>query len=128
VTVSILSGHRSHEERGLALIGADGLWSRLRERLGHRGEAHFARQTAWRALTPADAVAPDLRERSVNLWLGRHAHLVHYPVRGGDLINVVAIIRDDWQERGWNAAGERAEILDRYPAGMWPVRTRALLA
>jgi 2-polyprenyl-6-methoxyphenol hydroxylase-like FAD-dependent oxidoreductase len=128
VTVAIVSGHRSQEERGLALIGADGLWSRLRERLGHRGEAQFARHTAWRALAPAATVAPDLRERSVNLWLGRHAHLVHYPVRGGELINIVAIIRDDWQERGWSAAGERAEILDRYPAGMWPARTRALLA
>jgi 2-polyprenyl-6-methoxyphenol hydroxylase-like FAD-dependent oxidoreductase len=128
ITVSMMAGHRSQEERGLALVGADGLWSRLRERLGHRDDAHFARHTAWRALASAEAVAPELREPSVNLWLGRHAHLVHYPVRGGQLINMVAIIRDDWQERGWSAAGERAEILDHYPAGMWPARTRALLA
>ena len=59
----------------------------------------------------------DLRAPAVNLWLGRNAHLVHYPVRGGSLINVVAIIRDDWREPGWNAPGERAEILARYPAG-----------
>ena len=54
---------------------------------------------------------PDLRAPAVNLWLGRDAHLVHYPVRGGSLINVVAIIRDDWREPGWNAPGQRA----RYP-------------
>jgi salicylate hydroxylase len=128
VTVATVSGHRSNEERGLALIGADGLWSRLRERLGHRGKARFARHTAWRALAPAQAIAPELCEPCVNLWLGRHAHLVHYPIRSGEMINMVAIIRDNWQERGWSASGERAEILDRYPAGMWPAQTRSLLA
>jgi len=128
VTVAIVSGHRSQEERGLVLVAADGLWSRVRERLGHRNKAQFARHTAWRALVPAAAVAPDLRERSVNLWLGRHAHLVHYPVRGGELINVVAIIRDDWREHGWSAVGDASEVLDRFPAGTWPGRLRVALA
>ena len=127
VTISALASPRLLEERGVALIGADGLWSSLRRRLGHRAEPRFARHTAWRALAPADAVVADLRAPAVNLWLGRNAHLVHYPVRGGSLINVVAIIRDDWRERGWNAPGERDEILARYPAGMWPPSARAIL-
>ena len=127
VTVSALASPRLLEERGVALIAADGLWSSLRRRLGHRAEPRFARHTAWRALAPADAVVADLRVPAVNLWLGRNAHLVHYPVRGGSLINVVAIIRDDWRERGWNAPGERDEVLARYPAGMWPPSARAIL-
>jgi salicylate hydroxylase len=128
VTVSTLSSQRTGEERGLMLIGADGLWSSLRGRLGGRGEPRFARHTAWRALAPADAVAPDLRTPALNLWLGRHAHLVHYPVREATLVNIVAIIRDDWREPGWNAAGDRAQILARYPAGTWPAGARAMLA
>ena len=71
---------------------------------------------------------PELRTPAVNLWLGGGAHLVHYPVRGGSLVNVVAIIRDDWREAGWSAPAERADILARYPAATWPATPRALLA
>ena len=107
------------ETHGAALIGADGLWSALRGRLANRMQPRFAHHSAWRALVPADAVAPALRALTVNLWLGRHAHLVHYPVRGGSLVNVVAILRDRWHEAGWSAPGDRDEVLARFPAGMW---------
>ena len=127
VTVSGRSGMQSVDTHGSALIGADGLWSALRGRLGHDHEPRFARHTAWRALVAADAVSPALRARSVNLWLGRHAHLVHYPVRGGSLVNVVAIVRDEWRETGWSAAGDRNEILARFPAGTWLAPARELL-
>ena len=87
VTVAALARGHAFEERGIALIGADGLWSNVRNRLGHRTAPRFARHTAWRALVPADAVVADLRAPAVNLWLGRNAHLVHYPVRNGKLVN-----------------------------------------
>ena len=128
VTISALASQRPVEERGCALICADGLWSKLRERLGHQAAPQFARHTAWRALAPADALVPDLRAPAVNLWLGRDAHLVHYPVRGGSLINIVAIIRDDWREPGWNAPGLRHDILARYPSGLWPKAARVIVA
>jgi salicylate hydroxylase len=127
ITVAALAAGRACEEHGVALIGADGLWSHTRSRLGYVGAPHFARHTAWRAVAPADRVVADLRAPIVNLWLGRHAHLVHYPVRGGGLVNVVAIIRDDWRETGWSAPGHRHEILAHYPAGMWPPLARAAL-
>ena len=128
VTVATASSMGAAEERGLALICADGLWSNLRRRLGHRGEPRFAQYTAWRALVDAGALGPDDAVPRIQLWLGRHAHVVHYPVRGGSLVNVVAIIRDDWREAGWSAPGERSEILARYPAGVWPASVRAVLA
>jgi salicylate hydroxylase len=128
VTVAALAQQGSLEQRGVALVAADGLWSTLRRRLGHRDAPRFARHAAWRALVPAAAVPADFRTPAVNLWLGRLAHLVHYPVRGGDLVNVVAIARDDWREEGWSAPGERAEVLARYPAGLWPAAARAVLA
>lgn len=113
---------------GCALIAADGLWSRLRARLGHRDEPRFARRVAWRALVAADAVPQEARAPAVTLWFDGDNHLVHYPVRGGDLINVVAIVGDDWREGGWNAPGERAEILARYGAATWPPAARMVLA
>jgi salicylate hydroxylase len=128
VTISALSLGQPFEERGIALVGADGLWSSVRRRLGHADEPRFARHTAWRALVPADAVVSDLRAPAVNLWFGSDAHLVFYPVRGGNLINVVAIVRDDWREPGWSAPGARADILARFPAGLWPAPVRAILA
>jgi salicylate hydroxylase len=128
VTISGRNDTQPTETHGAALIGADGLWSVLRGRLANPMQPRFAHHSAWRALVPADAIAPALRAMTVNLWLGRHAHLVHYPVRGGSLVNVVAILRDRWQEAGWNAPGDRDEVLARFPAGMWHAAPRELIA
>ena len=128
VTISARAAQGDLEHRGAALIGADGLWSSLRRSLGHGREPRFAGHSAWRALAPAEAVVPALRAPAVNLWLGSGAHLVHYPVGGGSLVNVVAIIRDDWREAGWSAPAERADILARYSAATWSTTARALLA
>jgi salicylate hydroxylase len=128
VTVATTSALGAAEERGMTLICADGLWSSLRRRLGHRGEPRFARYTAWRTLVPTGALGATEEAREIRLWLGRHAHVVHYPVRGGSLLNVVAIISDDWREAGWSAPGEPTEILARFHAGMWPTSVCSALA
>jgi len=127
ITVAAMRDFRSAEERCMALVAADGLWSVLRRRLGHRTQPRFARHVAWRTLVPANAVPPDFAAPAVNLWLGSRAHLVHYPVKAGRMINVVAILRDDWKEPGWTAAGSRAELLDRFPPGMWHAPAHELL-
>jgi salicylate hydroxylase len=127
VTVAGSKGLQTTETHGGVLIAADGLWSALRERLGHRDPPRFARHTAWRALVPAELVSPPLREHAINLWLGRHAHLVHYPVRGGALINVVAVVRDQWQEPGWSAPGEPQELLTRFAPRDWQALARELI-
>ena len=111
VSVACRKGASTADERGIALIGADGLWSPLRTRLGHRTPPVFGNRTAWRALVPADKVAPDFRTDTVQLWLGRDAHLVHYPVKAGTLINIVAIVDDQWAQPGWGADGARDDIL-----------------
>src|SRR5262249_23082937 len=53
------SARHGVEDRGVALMAADGLWSSMRGSLGHRREPRFARRTAWRALAPADALMPE---------------------------------------------------------------------
>jgi salicylate hydroxylase len=128
ITISTRSAQHDFEDGGVALIAADGLWSTLRGSLGHRREPRFARHSAWRAVAPAEALGPELRVPAINLWLGSRAHLVNYPVRGGKLVNIVAIIRDEWREAGWSASGERAEILARFASSVWSAAARAIVA
>ena len=128
ISVACHRGAETVDEHGIALIGADGLWSVLRTRLGHDAPPTFARRTAWRALVPAEKVEPEFRSDEVQLWLGPSAHLVHYPVKAGALINIVAIVNDRWAQPGWSAAGERDELLARYSPWHWAEPARALLA
>ncbi|MGB9365692.1 MAG: FAD-dependent monooxygenase, partial [Xanthobacteraceae bacterium] len=76
--------------------------------------ARFAQRTAWRAVVPAARVSDELREPVTGLWLGRDAHLVHYPVKAGTMINIVGIVRDDWHETGWTAAGRATDLMPRF--------------
>ncbi len=126
ITAQIRSGPTASEERCVGLIGADGLWSTIRNKLGYTDPPHFRKRTAWRAVVPADAVSNDMRAPSINLWLGRHAHLVHYPIRAGTAINIVAILRDDAAKTGWNNAGARDEILPTFHK--WAVAARNIVA
>jgi salicylate hydroxylase len=128
VTVGATRGGRNADTSGIALVGADGLWSSVRARLVDHAPPRYAGRTAWRALVPAEAVAPQWREPVVNLWLGPDSHLVHYPVKAGGMINVVAIVSDDWNEPGWSAPGFREELLRRFELEGWTLEARALLA
>jgi salicylate hydroxylase len=129
--VSVACRHRRGvaDEHGIALIGADGLWSTLRIRLGYRAGPQFRRRTAWRALVPAAKVEPEFRTNEVQLRLGKNAHVVHYPVKAGALINVVAIVSDQWAEPGWSSEGARDELLAHYSRWTWaePVREFLML-
>ncbi len=126
ITVQARTAEGMRDEQGIALIGADGLWSTLRTRLGDRKQPTFAQRSAWRAIVPAARVTPEFREPVTGLWLGRDAHLVHYPVKGGREINIVATIRDDWHEPGWSATGKPADLAGRF--ARFAPAARALIA
>ncbi len=130
VTVACRRGPSAADETGIALICADGLWSRLRQRLGHWRPPDFRQRTAWRALIPAAGVAPDLRNNVVRLWLGQGAHLVHYPVKAGTLINIVAIVDEHRDQPGqnWSEPGSRDEIVARFSARRWAQSAFELIA
>jgi salicylate hydroxylase len=100
-------------ERGEALIAADGLWSSMRAQLGFREPPRFAGRIAWRATVPARRAAVEFREPLIHLWLGRDAHIVHYPVKNGAMINVVVITADPWNAPGWSEPAGRDELLPR---------------
>ncbi|MFY9656763.1 MAG: FAD-dependent monooxygenase [Methylocystis sp.] len=78
------------------LVGADGVRSSVRGFLfrDEKDAPFYTGHTAWRALLPAEAVAASLRAKEVNLWLGRGAHVVHYPLRGGEIVNALVVIGD----------------------------------
>jgi salicylate hydroxylase len=126
VTVQSPGAAGTPDEHGIALIGADGLWSPLRMRLGDQQPPRFAHRTAWRAVLPAKPLIPEFRENVVSLWLGPDAHLVLYPINAGEAVNIVAIVRDEWHQPGWSAAGKPEELLAHY--AQWPPRLRNLLA
>jgi salicylate hydroxylase len=116
------------DERGFALIGADGIWSTVAQRLPDYRRPRFAHRTAWRALVPAEDVEAEFREPVVHLWLGLDAHLVHYPVKRGRLINIVGIVYDEWRQQGWSAPGDRDEILRNFGRWAWDAKARNLIA
>lgn len=97
VTVSAKKAGASDEQFGAALIGADGLRSRVRAQLFGRSAPQFHRLVAWRALIPAKDLPALYAEPVVRLWLGPKAHVVHYPVANGEMVNLVAIFTEDWQ-------------------------------
>jgi salicylate hydroxylase len=127
VTVSTQHRGATFQERGAALVAADGLWSATRAQIGYGEPPRFAGRTAWRALVPAKLVAAEFREPWVRLWLGRNAHLVHYPVKGGSLINVVVIADDTWHARGWSEPAAPTDLLPRFAAREWAPKALALV-
>jgi len=81
-----------HETEGDALIGADGLWSRVRELMLGDAPPRATGHLAYRAMLPQSSLPERLRSQQVTAWLGPRLHVVHYPVRGGQWLNVVAIV------------------------------------
>jgi salicylate hydroxylase len=125
VTVAGRAGAIIIQEHGAALIGADGLWSAVRRGLGHTAVPRFRAQAAWRAVPPLEALAAGWGHPATTLWLGPHAHLVHYPVKRGRAVNIVAIVRDRTELRGWNEPGSAGELLAHFSG--WAPSLRELL-
>jgi len=117
-SVGLERGAVSLRETGETIVGADGLRSLVRARLG-RGETdapRFSYRVAFRATVEAEWVAPRWRDNEVTLRLGPRAHLVHYPLRGGSMINLVAVIESNGRSAAgddpWDGEADR-ETLDR---------------
>lgn len=76
-----------------ALIGADGLWSRVRQCLLGDQAPQVTGHVAYRAMLPQSALPERLRSQLVTAWLGPRLHVVQYPVRRGEWLNVVAVVQ-----------------------------------
>ncbi|EJL82540.1 2-polyprenyl-6-methoxyphenol hydroxylase-like oxidoreductase [Polaromonas sp. CF318] len=116
VTVKLEGGETVE---GSALIGADGMWSRIREAVVGDGKPRVSGHIAYRAVLKREDVPTHLWSDDVLLWGGEKTHLVHYPLRRGELFNLVAVFHSNKYDEGWNTFGDTAELNERF-AGACP--------
>jgi 2-polyprenyl-6-methoxyphenol hydroxylase-like FAD-dependent oxidoreductase len=108
--------------RGDALIGADGLWSRVRQSIVGDGKPRVSGHIAYRAVLKREDVPRHLWSDDVLLWGGEKTHLVHYPLRRGELFNLVAVFHSNKYDEGWNTFGDTAELNERFAEAVPQVR------
>ncbi len=111
VTVTLSDGEKID---GQALVGADGMWSKIREAVVGDGKPRVSGHIAYRAVLKREDVPPHLWSDDVVLWGGEKTHLVHYPLRRGELFNLVAVFHSNRCDEGWNTFGDTAELNDRF--------------
>ena len=134
---------------GDALMLADGVWSKLRAPLlGDSSRPRVSGHLAYRALLPMTDVPVGWRSNEVTVWLGPRMHAVHYPVRRGEMMNIVVIIEgpapqdmEHWDHAANAQALEQAlkhcssnlqDLVRSVPAAgaqwrLWPLSDRAPL-
>jgi salicylate hydroxylase len=86
------------------------LWSGVREKIVGDGSPRVSGHIAYRAVLRREDVPEDLWRPDVVLWAGPKTHLVHYPLRRGELFNLVAVFHSDRYVEGWNAEGATHEL------------------
>ncbi len=95
VTAAIASGK---QVTGCALVGADGLRSSIRQRLVGDGEPLVSGHSTYRSVIPTEAMPEDLRWNAATLWAGPKCHIVHYPLSGWKVFNLVVTYHNDAPE------------------------------
>jgi 2-polyprenyl-6-methoxyphenol hydroxylase-like FAD-dependent oxidoreductase len=95
VTARLASGETV---RGSALVGADGLWSNVRKQVVGDGAPKVSGHTTYRSVIPTERMPEDLRWNAATLWAGPKCHLVHYPLSGWKVFNLVVTCHNDAPE------------------------------
>jgi salicylate hydroxylase len=109
--------------KGVALVGCDGLWSTVRQALVGDGKPVVSGHIAYRAVLPTADWPAEYRLPKMIVWCGEKTHLVHYPLRRGELFNLVVVFHSDHYEEGWDTYGDPAELHERFKDKCEPVRT-----
>ena len=94
-----------------ALVGADGVRSVVRERIVGDGEPAVSGHMCYRAVLPVDQMPEELRWAAAVLWAGHNTHIVHYPLRGWKLFNLVATVIGKHTSGGHNEEALPEEVL-----------------
>jgi salicylate hydroxylase len=108
VSAKLASGE---EIEGAALIGADGLYSRIRAQLVGDGKPRVTGHTTYRSVIPTEEMPDDLRWNAACLWAGPKCHIVHYPLSGWKLFNLVVTYHNNAPEPVAGKPVERDEVL-----------------
>jgi salicylate hydroxylase len=127
LTVASRVGMSRRQDRALALIGADGIWSTVRQHLFPQVQPQFSGLIAWRGTLEATQLPREYASRRVQLWMGPNAHLVAYPIAGARQINMVAVVPGTWNRPGWSAPAEGNELKNIFASPAWPGPARMMI-
>jgi salicylate hydroxylase len=101
--------------RAAYVIGADGIHSKVRAGLFGADRPQFTGCVAWRGLVAMEQLPPHLQTMLGTNWLGPHGHVLHYPVRRGEIMNFISFVeRDDWQVESWVTQGTKDELANDF--------------
>lgn len=112
VEFSLLDGQQLTTD---VLVGADGVWSKVRRHLLPDNMAQATGHLAYRAMVRQSDLPANLRSQLVTAWLGPAFHAVQYPVRRGEWLNVVVIVegRVEGEPHSWDHGANAAELRSR---------------
>jgi 2-polyprenyl-6-methoxyphenol hydroxylase-like FAD-dependent oxidoreductase len=97
------------------VIGADGIHSKVRECLFGTDKPKFSGCVAWRGVVAMHCLPAHISQMLSTNWLGPCGHVLHYPVRRGELMNFISIVeRDDWQIESWTVEGTTSELANDF--------------
>jgi salicylate hydroxylase len=109
---------KGQRHRGIALIGADGVKSVVRQQ--YVGDpARVTGHVVYRAVVDKKDFPADLQWNAASIWVGPNCHLVHYPLRGGEQYNVVVTFHSREQEQ-WGVREGSKEEVQSYFQGICP--------
>jgi salicylate hydroxylase len=94
---------------GDAVVGADGMHSRIRNFLAGDDKPEFTGCMAWRGVVPAEKLPAHMRRLVGVNWVGPGGHVINYFLRGGALFNFVGIVERDWRIESWTEKGSRED-------------------
>ena len=96
-----------------AVVGCDGVKSVVRATL--IGDApRVSGHVVYRAVVPAEDMPEDLRWNAPVVWAGPNCHLVHYPLRHGELYNLVVTFHSRDAEEWGVSEGSKEEVLSYF--------------
>jgi len=94
------------------IVGADGVRSVIREALWGMEAANYTGHMCWRALVPVEQHPLPFVSPDSSFWMGPKGHVVTYYVKGGSMVNIVAVNEHaNWVEESWTAKSTQAELL-----------------
>ena len=112
---AVLTMSDGSQEEADVVVGCDGIHSAVRSSLYGTQPARFTGNMCWRALVPVEMLPHNHVPPDVTVWIGRHGHVVTYHVRGGELLNVIAIWETEtWVEKSWSVEAQPQELMSSY--------------
>jgi salicylate hydroxylase len=108
VTLLLANGEQISAD---VLIGAEGIRSNIQASMFGQQSADFTGQVAWRGTVETNKLPLNLVKPNANLWVGPGRHFVSYYLRGGSLVNFVAVEqRLDWRSESWHEPGDIGQL------------------